>query len=136
MLSTAFADGTPERLTALVVSLIGAKADVVVASANREAAVAKRATSSVRIIAWLLSDPVGDGLVARRARRGGNITGRTNLAPGLAQKYVEVLREVLAAASRFAVIVSPLNPNAEVRQELERAEGRCGDGRGPCVECR
>jgi putative ABC transport system substrate-binding protein len=117
----AFADGKPERLPALVAELLNEKVDVIVASANRETAIAKRATSSVPIVAWLLSDPVTEGLVASLARRGANITGLTNLVPGLSQKYVEVLREAMPRASRFTVIVSPVNPNAEVRRELEAA---------------
>jgi putative tryptophan/tyrosine transport system substrate-binding protein len=117
----AFADGKPERLPTLVAELLRANVDVIVASANREAAVTKRATSSLPIVAWLLSDPVTEGLVASLARPGGNITGLTNLVPGLSQKYVEVLREAVPSASRFAVIISPVNPNAEVRHELEAA---------------
>ena len=57
----AFADGKPERLPVLVAELLRANVDVIVASANREAAAAKRATSSLPIVAWLLSDPVTEG---------------------------------------------------------------------------
>jgi ABC-type uncharacterized transport system substrate-binding protein len=103
----AFADGKAERLPALVAELLSGKVDVIVTTANRETAAVKRATSSIPIVAWLLSDPVTEGLVASLARPGGNITGLTGFVPGLSQKYVELLREVVSSASRFTVITSP-----------------------------
>jgi putative ABC transport system substrate-binding protein len=70
---------------------------------------------------WLVDDPVGGGLVASLARPGGNVTGLTRFVDGLSQKYVELLREVVPSASRFAVVVSPLNPRPDIRRELEVA---------------
>jgi len=72
-------------------------------------------------------DPVGAGLVNSLARPGGNVTGLTNLVPGLRQKYVELLREVLPAASRIAVIASPLNfAPGSLRRELDTAAKALG----------
>jgi ABC-type uncharacterized transport system substrate-binding protein len=42
--------------------------------------------------------------VATLARPGGNVTGVTNLVPGIGQKYVELLREIAPSASRFVVL--------------------------------
>ena len=124
----AFADGKPERLPALVAELLRANVDVIVASANREAAAARRAASSLPIVAWLLSDPVTEGLVASLARPGGNITGLTNLVPGLSQKYVEVLREAVPSASRFC---SHRQPGQSDRGDPAGARsGRKSAGRG------
>lgn len=117
----AFADGKVERLPALVAELVSAKVDVIVTSATTETVAAKRATSSIPIVMWLVPDPVAEGFVASLARPGGNITGLTSLVAGLSQKYVELLREVMPSASRFAVVVSPGNPRPDVRQDLEGA---------------
>jgi putative tryptophan/tyrosine transport system substrate-binding protein len=117
----AFADGKAERLPALVTELLSGKVDVIVTTANRETAAVKRASSSIPIVAWLLSDPVTEGLIASLARPGGNITGLTGFVPGLSQKYVELLREVVSSAQRFTVITSPVNPSREIRRELEAA---------------
>jgi putative ABC transport system substrate-binding protein len=117
----AFADGKAERLPALVTELLSGKVDVIVTTANRETAAVKRASSSIPIVAWLLSDPVTEGLIASLARPGGNITGLTGFVPGLSQKYVELLREVVSSAQRFTVITSPVNPSREIRRELETA---------------
>src|SRR5262249_47534650 len=79
------------------------------------------ATSSIPIVMMVVTDPVAQGLAASLARPGGNVTGLTSLVPGLSQKYVELLREVLPAAARFTVVVSPANPPPEQRRELEEA---------------
>jgi hypothetical protein len=41
------------------------------------------------------------------ARPQGNVTGLTTLVPGFYQKYVELLREVVPSATRFALIAKP-----------------------------
>src|SRR5262249_33441557 len=98
-----------------------AKVDVIVTTAAVETLTVKRATSSIPIVMWLVPDPVAEGVVASLARPGGNITGLTSLVPGLHQKYVELLHELIPSASRFAVVASPINPRPDVRRELEAA---------------
>jgi putative ABC transport system substrate-binding protein len=49
----------------------------------------------------------------------------TSVAPGLTQKYVELLRQAIPTASRFAVIVGS-RPNPEIRNELESAAKKLG----------
>jgi putative ABC transport system substrate-binding protein len=117
----AFGNGRPERLPALVAALVQAKVDVVVTTGTRETKAIREATSTIPIVMLVVPDPVAQGFVASLARPGGNITGLTNLVPGLSQKYVELLREVLPSASRFAVIATPPNPVPENRRELETA---------------
>jgi putative tryptophan/tyrosine transport system substrate-binding protein len=121
IIKPAFADGRAERVPALAAELIRAKVDVIVTSATLETLAAKRATSSIPIVMWLVPDPVAEGIVASLSRPGGNITGLTSLVPGLSQKYVELLREVVPSASQFVVVVSPTNPRPDVRQDLEAA---------------
>jgi putative tryptophan/tyrosine transport system substrate-binding protein len=121
VIQLAFADGKAERLPALVADLVRAQVDVIVTTGTRETLAAKQATASIPIVMLLVPDPVAQGLVASLARPGGNITGLTSLVPGLSQKYVELLREVLPSASRFAVVVGPPNPVPEQRRELEEA---------------
>jgi len=51
-----------------------------------------------------MGDPIGDGLVASLAHPGGNITGTTFLGPELVPKRLELLKEAIPNASRFAVL--------------------------------
>jgi putative ABC transport system substrate-binding protein len=114
----AFGGGRVERLPALVADLVSAKVDVIVTSSTNETATAKGATSSIPIVMWLVSDPVGQGLIASLARPGGNVTGLTSLVPGLSQKYVELLHEAVPSGRRFAAVG---NPGPAIRQEVEAA---------------
>jgi putative tryptophan/tyrosine transport system substrate-binding protein len=49
-------------------------------------------------------DPVRNKLIDSLARPGGNITGFTDVAPDLAGKRLELLKETLPKASRVAVL--------------------------------
>jgi putative ABC transport system substrate-binding protein len=114
------ADAKPDRLPGFVADLVTAKVDVIVTTGPRETLAAKRATSSIPIVFTIVADPLGQGVVTNLARPGGNVTGLTTLVPGLYEKYVEFLREIVPSAARFAVVGSPwLAP--ELRQEVENA---------------
>jgi putative ABC transport system substrate-binding protein len=117
----AFGAGRSEHLPALVAEMVRANADVIVTTGTRETRAARQATSTIPIVMLLVPDPVAQGFVTSLARPGGNVTGLSNLVPGLTQKYVELLKEVLPSASRFAVIANPPNPVPEHRRELEAA---------------
>jgi putative ABC transport system substrate-binding protein len=116
----AFAEGRPERLPSLIADLMEAKVDVIVTTATQETMAAKRATSTIPIVMTVAPDPVEQGLVASLARPGGNVTGLTSMAPGTSQKLVELLREAVPAASRFAVVGTP-DSSPEIRRELQAA---------------
>ena len=119
----AFAKGHPENLSPLVTELARSGVDVVVTTAVRETKAVQQAAPSTPIVMLLVPDPVAEGFVTTLARPGGNVTGLTNLALDLTQKYVELLREAVPSASRFAVVVasSPAGPPPHIRSEQERA---------------
>ncbi len=117
----AFAGGRTERLPRLLSELIQARVDVIVTTGTRETAAVKQATSSIPIVMTVVADPVAQGFVVSLARPGGNITGLTNLVPGLSKKYVELLREAVPSASHFAVVANPPNPVPANRRELDDA---------------
>jgi len=116
----AFAEGRPEHLPGLIADLIQAKVDVIVTTATQETMAANRATSTIPIVMTVAPDPVEQGLVASLAHPGGNVTGLTSMAPGTSQKLVELLREAVPSASRFAVVGTP-GSNPEIRRELQTA---------------
>jgi putative ABC transport system substrate-binding protein len=104
------AAGTAGRLPELAAELVRLKVDAIVAYLTPAATAAKQATSEVPIVMAWVGDPVGTGLVASLARPGGNVTGTTNGAVEVAGKLVELIRDVLPSARRFAVLANETDP--------------------------
>jgi ABC-type uncharacterized transport system substrate-binding protein len=121
----AFAKGHAEDLPRLVSEMTRSGIDVAVTTATRETRAVQQAAPTTPIVMLLIPDPVAEGFVKTLARPGGHITGLTSVAPGIAQKYVELLRQAIPTASRFAVIVSGPLPS-EIRTELESAAKTLG----------
>ena len=62
------------------------------------------------------------GLVASMSRPGGNITGISTVAPELAAKRLELLKELLPTATRVGELTDPANPYIRmIRKEDEQA---------------
>ena len=121
-----FAAGNFERLPKIVFDFIESKVDAIVATGTREIRAAMQATTTIPIVMTLAADPVKEGFIASLARPGGNVTGLTSLIPGLAGKYVELLKEVVPAAKKFAVVAVAPNPIPELRRELHEAAEKLG----------
>jgi len=119
-------DGRPDRLPEFLAGFLRDGVDIIVTTSTRETQAAKQATSTIPIVMTLSPDPVAQGLVASLARPGGNVTGLTNLVPGISQKYVELLREIVPSASRIVVITGRRGPFQEIRRDLEFAAERFG----------
>ncbi|HEU5197919.1 MAG TPA: ABC transporter substrate-binding protein [Methylomirabilota bacterium] len=71
-----------------------------------------------------VADPVAIGLVSSLAWPGGNITGLSTFSAGLVAKRVQLLKEMVPAASRMAVLVNPANPGSmpQIKPAEEAAE--------------
>jgi ABC-type uncharacterized transport system substrate-binding protein len=101
-----FAAGRAERVPGFATELAQLKVDVIVVTGTREVQAARQATTTIPIVTIVAPDPVAAGLVDSLARPGGNITGLTFSAPGIGEKYVELLREAVPSAARMAVLAS------------------------------
>jgi putative ABC transport system substrate-binding protein len=88
---------------------------VAVIAANNPAAVpAKAATTNVPIVFLVAEDPVRTGLVASLARPGNNLTGINFIIGELAAKRLELLREMIPAIARLAVLANPVGALTKV----------------------
>jgi len=99
-----FADGRLERLPALAEELVRLKLEIIIADTTLTARAAKKATSTIPIVFLSGSDPTQTGLAASLARPGSNVTGLTNFAGELRGKRLELLKEVVPQATRFALL--------------------------------
>ena len=103
-------EGKADLLTEGAAELIRLKVDIIVAFQTPAAAAAKQATGEIPIVMALVGDPVGAGLVASYAQPGGNVTGTAAGSTEVAGKTVELIREVLPSARRFAVLANETDP--------------------------
>jgi putative tryptophan/tyrosine transport system substrate-binding protein len=101
-----WAEGNLSRLSELVNDLVQQKVDIVLAGGTPVVEVAKRATSTIPIVAAGVGDLAELGLVASLARPGGNLTGFVASAPETAAKRFEIMREIKPKARRAAVLAN------------------------------
>jgi putative ABC transport system substrate-binding protein len=66
-----------------------------------------RATTSIPIVFAAVADPVGSGFIQSLARPGGNLTGFSYLEPTMAEKWLELLKEIAPATRRVLFVYDP-----------------------------
>jgi putative ABC transport system substrate-binding protein len=117
------AEGRFERLPALAAELVRLRVDVIVAAVTQASLAAKNATTTIPIVMLNVGDPVGAGLVRSLARPGGNVTGTSVPLGEAAAKALEVLKQILPALRRVAVLRNPANAvfQAQLVKETEAA---------------
>ena len=102
--------GVAARQAALA-ELVPTRPDVIVTTGVNTTRAAQRLTDAIPIVqAAGAGDLVISGVVASLARPGGNVTGVTELAPQLAGKRLELLRETVPSLSEVGVILNAMNP--------------------------
>jgi len=103
------ADGRLDSLLGLARELARLSVDMFVVGGEAPIRAAMQATDTIPIVMTLAPDPVGSGFVNSLARPGGNVTGMSALAPELASKRVELLKEIVPRAERVAVLWNSSN---------------------------
>src|SRR5262249_23307920 len=118
-----WAEGRYDRLPELATDLVRRGVSVIATPATTAAALAaKAATATVPIVFGVGGDPVQLGLVASLNRPGGNATGINFFTIELVAKRMQLLREMVPAGKRIALLVNPTDrSNESALHEVETA---------------
>jgi putative ABC transport system substrate-binding protein len=129
--------GDLAKVQAFADELVKLKPDVILANATTATKALQARTNDIPIVFVLVSDPVGDGLVASLAKPGGNITGFTTYEFTLASKWLEILKEgapgvpaggsaylreaeAVATSFAFQVFATPAGTADEIERSLDQ----------------
>jgi putative ABC transport system substrate-binding protein len=117
-----------DRIPELAADLVRRQVSVIAAGGSAAAIAAKAATQTIPIAFMVTEDPVRLGLVASLARPGGNATGVNFFVSEVNAKRLGLLRELVPAAARVAVLTNPSNSinSSSMLTELEPAAQALG----------
>jgi putative ABC transport system substrate-binding protein len=118
-----------DRLLELAAELVRRRVNVIAAIGTTPVALAaKAATTTIPAVFAVGEDPAKLGLVESLARPGGNMTGLNMFNSELLPKRLGLLRELLPAAKRVAVLVNPTDARTTeiTLQEIEASAPTLG----------
>jgi putative ABC transport system substrate-binding protein len=107
-----WAEGRHDRAVEIASEFVQRKVDVIVTYGTPTARTVKQLTAVIPIVFATAGDPIGTGLVPDLAHPGGNITGLSNEQTDTASKRVQLLKEVIPALRRLAILANVGSPNA------------------------
>lgn len=99
--------GNPANMQAMAKELIALQPDVLFSRSTPVTKAVLQQTRTIPVVFAVVSDPVGDGLVASVARPGGNATGFTNAEASLTGKWLGLLKEMMPGITRVAFLYDP-----------------------------
>lgn len=115
------AGGQVDRLPDLAAELVRLKVDVLVAQGTLPALTAKRATLTIPIVFFVVTDAVATGLVTSLARPEANLTGLSIFGTESIPKQLELLKEAAPWISRVAMLGDLSNPGVVAEFTLHAA---------------
>jgi putative ABC transport system substrate-binding protein len=99
--------GNPANMQAMAKELIALQPDVLFSRSTPVTKAVLQQTRTIPVVFAVVSDPVGDGLVASVARPGGNATGFTNAEASLTGKWLGLLKEMMPGITGVAFLYDP-----------------------------
>ena len=105
-----FADNDASRLPALAAELIAANVDVIVGGGTPATHAARKATSTIPIVGFNITDPIASHMTTSLARPSANVTGATNMAAEIGGKRLDILRALVPKMRRAGFFFNLDNP--------------------------
>jgi putative ABC transport system substrate-binding protein len=99
-------DGSPGRLPELATALVNQGVDIIVTEGGLAVRAAAAASGTIPIVTASAADPFLGGLVKNLSHPGGNITGFVSMERDISSKVFGILKEMVPALSRIAVLAS------------------------------
>ena len=120
-----WAEGHLDELETLAAELAADRVAIIAATGGlRSVQAAKKATSTIPIVAVLGFDPVQLGLVESFNKPGGNITGTSIIANELGPKRLSLLYDLDPRIQKVALLVNPASLNADMEIQSVSAAAR------------
>jgi putative tryptophan/tyrosine transport system substrate-binding protein len=118
-----WADGDYEKLPRLATDLVDRHVSAILANAPAVLA-AKAATTTIPIVFTSGGNPIELGFVSSLSQPGGNVTGVSFLSNELGGKRLELLRELVPAATSVGFLANPTRPSfqSEVKDAQQAAQ--------------
>ena len=120
-----WAEDQYDQLPTLAADLVRRQVAVIATiGGNAASLAAKAATTTIPVVFHGSVDPVEAGFVVSLNRPGGNVTGVVTLNIDTGQKRLELLHELLPAATTIGLLLNPTNAVAEVQSKDLQAAAR------------
>ena len=117
-----WAEGHQERLAGAAAELVRSKVDVIVTAGTPAAAAASQATTEISVI---MATGVGLGtkLTEGNSKPNANVTGISDLPPGLSAQRLQRLRHVVARTDKLAILADSANPSSPLAVRETQSAG-------------
>ena len=99
--------GDPNRASVHAKELVALRPDVILSNTTPATAAVQRETQTVPIVFTVVADPIGSGFIKSLSRPGGNITGLLYYESTVAEKWLELLKQIAPQMMRVAVMFNP-----------------------------
>ncbi|HEY7843443.1 MAG TPA: ABC transporter substrate-binding protein [Bradyrhizobium sp.] len=99
--------GDRARIARFAEELVALQPDVILAVGTPCVDELRQRTSTIPIVFAIVTDPVGQGIVASLSQPGGNVTGFTDYDGPMAGKWLEMLTQITPRVTRVSVLYNP-----------------------------
>lgn len=117
--------GNTDALHRFAKELVTLQPDLILSHSTPTTAALLQDTRSIPIVFAFVSDPLGSGFVTNFPHPGGNVTGFIVMEPGIAGKWLELLKQIAPRVARVAILFNPTTaPYANYYLEPFKAAAR------------